>query len=299
MKRAVFISYLISHLSYLTLAALPAMQFNSPMALPPFTFVGRLTDYAHVAFDADQIAEVRAYTEDGATLLAKTTTYYAQESFYNFRLDIPVADVATEGRVTAGTRIKLVFADDDGNLYNGIVSADDAQVGNPGEYRKISAILGSDENANGVADEYEDYYLRYIKYMRLGYAAFDADADYDGDGQSNLAEYIAGTNPLDASDVFDIHSIGVDFWPKDFETGEQLYDWTLVRFLAVNGRAYSVYTSPSLDDGSVWRLGTFSYQPNDASLTDSRLVTGGTEAGWRWFYLPKDIARRFWRIEVE
>ena len=49
-----------------------------PVALPPFTFVGRITDYAHIAYDAEASVEVRAKTSDG-TLLAKDI---AQASVY-------------------------------------------------------------------------------------------------------------------------------------------------------------------------------------------------------------------------
>ena len=45
----------------------------NPIILPPFTFAGRITDYAHCAYDEDLKVEIRAKTADG-TLVAKTTT---------------------------------------------------------------------------------------------------------------------------------------------------------------------------------------------------------------------------------
>jgi len=305
--RLLGISYLISHLSYLSLAisispgGIPSSGVNSPLALPPFTFVGRVSDYDHVAFDGDQLAEVRAYTVDEAgerTLIAKSHTFSSTDSAYNFRLDIPVATVANEGFVAPQTKIVLEFVDDEGRVFAGVVPDDDAIVGEPGGTKKIFTMLATDSDRNGIADEKEYYYFQYAWAMDIPLYEFDADADYDGDGQSNRDEYIAGTNPFIKEDVFNVRSLNVDFWPKD-ENGTQLYDWVKVGFFANNGRCYTLVTTPSLDDGNQWKLGTFKYQVTPGAVEASRLVTTGEEAGQRWFYLPKDLARRFWRIEVE
>ena len=284
--RALLIAYLISHISYLSSAALQLK--NSPMALPPFTFVGRVTDYDHVAYDSDQVATVRAFAEDG-TELANATTYFARDSFYNFKIDIPLTSAEAEGRAKVGDKVKLVFTDPEGRVFNGVVPEDNAVVGNPGEYRRISVMLDEDENKDGVGDTYVYYNWWHLSEMGLGLADFDAEADYDGDGQNNRSEFIAGTSMFDAEDVFNVRALIIS---------NQL-DSVSVAFLAKNGRAYTVLTSDSLDDGKQWKLGTFRYQDNTAALEDARLMTGGTETGWRWFFLPKDLNRRFWRIEVE
>jgi len=305
--RILTISSLISHISYLSLAiSFPpggnmTSSVNSPLPLPPFTFVGRVTDYDHVAYDGDQLAEVRAYTVDGKgarTLIAKSSTFSSTASAYNFRLDIPVATAASEGFVAPQTKIVLEFVDDEGRIFNGVVPEDDAIVGEPGGSKKIFTMLAEDADQNGIADEKEWYYYNYALAMNIWLTEFDADADYDGDGQSNRDEYIAGTNPFIAADVFNVRTLNVDFWPKD-DGGTQLYDWVKVGFFANNGRCYTLVTSPSLDDGNQWTLGIFKYQPFESEPSYSRLLTDGEEAGWRWFYIPKDVSRRFWRIEVE
>ncbi|MFN7138513.1 MAG: autotransporter-associated beta strand repeat-containing protein [Limisphaerales bacterium] len=50
-----------------------------------------------------------------------------------------------------------------------------------------------DENGNGLPDDWE-----------AGFGVSDPDADDDGDGHSNYAEFLAKTNPLDASSVLKI-----------------------------------------------------------------------------------------------
>ncbi|MEP6603270.1 MAG: DUF1800 family protein [Spartobacteria bacterium] len=57
-----------------------------------------------------------------------------------------------------------------------------------------------DLNGNGESDVWEQYYQA---------QALAPSADSDGDGQTNLSESIAGTNPLDAKSVFKLTRIGV------------------------------------------------------------------------------------------
>jgi hypothetical protein len=57
----------------------------------------------------------------------------------------------------------------------------------------------ADVNGNGLPDAWEAIY-----------GITDANADADGDGQSNLAEYLAGTNPTNAVSVFKLLSAAQD-----------------------------------------------------------------------------------------
>src|SRR4029079_12877879 len=58
---------------------------------------------------------------------------------------------------------------------------------------------GGDNNGNGLPD-----------YWEALYGINDPEADADGDGQSNRAEFFANTNPNDASSVFRILESGID-----------------------------------------------------------------------------------------
>jgi hypothetical protein len=51
---------------------------------------------------------------------------------------------------------------------------------------------GTDSNANGLPDAWERIYF--------GGLGVDPNADADGDGMSNLKEYLAGTNPTNSAD---------------------------------------------------------------------------------------------------
>jgi len=72
-------------------------------------------------------------------------------------------------------------------------------VGNPPVNATIEVAVFwdlRDQNNNGLDDGWE---LRY--FGRLG---VDPNADPDGDGQTNLQEFLAGTDPLDPSSVLRI-----------------------------------------------------------------------------------------------
>jgi hypothetical protein len=64
------------------------------------------------------------------------------------------------------------------------------------------------------------------------------DADFDGDGLSNIQEFIAGTSPTDPSSVFAISNTGV--------TDDSQY---VVRWHSVSGKFYNLYKSTNLMSG--------------------------------------------------
>ncbi len=69
-----------------------------------------------------------------------------------------------------------------------------------------------------------------------GTILLDPNGDADGDGMNNLAEYLAGTDPFNASSVFKILSIV----PSVSPSGNQL-TWS-----SVSGKSYQIVASPTL-----------------------------------------------------
>lgn len=259
-----------------------------PVALPPFTFVGRITDYAHIAYDAEASVEVRAKTSDG-TLLAKTTTATGGNSSFNYRLDIPLASRELDGHLKTGESVVFEFVDPGGKIYSGLVSGADSTLGAPGDYRRVDVILATDANHDGVADEYVEA-LAYLMWVN-GIAEYDPKADSDGDGVSNFDEYIAGTNPFDPTDRFSVREMAID-------KGADGY--VAFRFLVNQGRVYSVVTSERLEAPEVeWVEAPFSVS-DPAEALQMRLSTGAAETGYRTVFLKKgEDPSRFWKMKVE
>jgi hypothetical protein len=98
----------------------------------------------------------------------------------------------------------------------------------------------------------------------------DAGLDADGDGQSNLAEFLAGTEPRNPGSRF----AATLAWD---DAGRPL-----VRFQAVAGRSYSILWSDALD--GVWsKLTDVAPQPADAVIEVAD-------------FDPAKLPRRFYRL---
>jgi len=281
MKNWLNLSFVLCPLSLLLAATI------QPVELPPFTFAGRIVDYAHVAYGSEAIVEVRVKAKDG-TLLAKTKTATLGNTAYNYALDVPLASQAIEGHVSVGDAVVFEFVDPDGRVYAGLVSEGDATVGRPGDVKKVNVILASDANGDGVADEYVET-LEYLMWKH-GIETYDANADYDKDGQSNYAEYVAGTNPFDKTDRFSV---------REMATKQDIDGYLALKVLVSQGRTYTVSTSGRIGkDVTDWVKTEFAVNDPTAVL-QGRLSTGPSEVGYRVIYVKKDGASRFWRMEVE
>jgi hypothetical protein len=68
----------------------------------------------------------------------------------------------------------------------------------------FSVLVNPDTNGNGLPDEWEIRYFGSLNAPNGG-----PNDDPDGDGATNLQEYLAGTNPLDPADVFKITSVQI------------------------------------------------------------------------------------------
>jgi M6 family metalloprotease-like protein len=124
----------------------------------------------------------------------------------------------------------------------------------------VTAQAMVDRNGDGISDVWAALYPS---------AGAPAD-DPDGDGQSNLAEAQAGTNPINPSSVFTA-AVGQD------QTGNRV-----VRWAGVAGKHYFLETSSDLI--------TWSPLPGDYSGTDATLVAIVQPAG------SSPQLRAFWHV---
>jgi hypothetical protein len=95
---------------------------------------------------------------------------------------------------------------------------------------QITGASATDSDNDGLLDAWEiDHF---------GDLSHTADGDDDGDGTTNQAEYIAGTDPADATSVFHVLSAQ----PTTKST-------VLLRWTAVSGRLYNIYWTSDLTQG--------------------------------------------------
>ncbi len=93
-------------------------------------------------------------------------------------------------------------------------------------------VAGADSDHNGLPDAWE--------LQKYGHLGINANDDPDGDGMSNLQEYLADTNPNDANDNLRISNFSRN------ETFTRLH-WT-----ARPTRFYEIQRLPALDAVSSW-----------------------------------------------
>ena len=97
-----------------------------------------------------------------------------------------------------------------------------------------NGIADADANGNGLPDLWELLYFGSTNAPNGG-----PQDDWDGDGMSNLAEYVAGTCPTNAASVLRIDAVMLAGTPGQFT----------LRWPSVAGRSYSIRTSTNLQVG--------------------------------------------------
>ncbi len=272
--------------SYLILCATFAHAAQIPVSIVPFTFAGRITDYAHIAYDSSSIVEVRLKSADG-TILAKTTTSTSGKTSYNYVLQVPVATEKTAHYACVGDAVTFEFVDPLGTIYTGLVSAADSKIGNPGDVKRLDVVLATDSDGDGVADEYLES-VEYLMEEKGILGPYDATADYDGDGQTNYEEYLAGTNPCDAADSFSVCQMALE---------DGMEGYVALRIPISPGRAYAVLHSPNLKDGS-WARASFTADSSTNS-SSAYLITNTSKFGYCTIFVKKDGSQHFYKVTVE
>ena len=226
--------------------ALSASGVNFPVGT--YIYTGSVLDYRHEVMTADAGLTIQAVSTNGTVLAASRVTDPVVSSGVNFVLEVPVSTEASAKSAAVGDALNCVVISEGGitnvsaqpmppvaaanaitNLNVVSASATAFPYGDDGK-----TVLVSDDYLAGLAPWMQAY----------GKSAYDAAADWDGDGVSNYAEYKAGTNPFDPSDRLRI---------TDFKFGQ---DSTLLRFEYAGGHLYALDSSKTLTN-KTWMVESF------------------------------------------
>lgn len=145
-----------------------------------------------------------------------------------FRINPPNQGLVSNFDTNNGTLTYLPARGFRGTEIFGFLVNDGAVDSAPATVR-LTVVAPPDTNTNGLADAWETLY-----------EVLDPEADDDGDGQSNLAEYLANTDPTDAESVFRV--LGVSIQPG----GHLTMSWS-----SVGGTRYRVQYSSADGGGGV------------------------------------------------
>lgn len=167
----------------------------------------------NVVLPASRGISIRAVNSNGV-VIAESKVRDASADGVNFALRIPLSTEATDSSCAVGDKLECVMVEPGGLM----VGAEPLVVGGAREAQSVTLRLvdvkqyvsADGTRTNEVAQAYVDAIQAWMAdEAAYGGREYDPFADYDGDGRSNYAEYLAGTNPFDESDRLEVRSIGM------------------------------------------------------------------------------------------
>lgn len=186
-----------------------ALAANFPTGT--YIYYGSVKDYRNALYTADSKMKVQAVATNG-TILAESSviTAAAGGEGVNFRLSVPLSTTATDKTAAVGDALNCVLVSEEG-LSAGTSPLPSIARANDAQQVTLSVIATTNVPSAGpyavdgfvtMPVQYLDEIAAYVAYYGKG--TYDPDADWDNDGVSNYAEYVAGTWPFDGSDALKI-----------------------------------------------------------------------------------------------
>jgi hypothetical protein len=221
--------------------------------------------------DPVTVAPSDVFLETPSGVQLRTSMVTGLEPGVNYRLEVPM-DSGTAPDLYQPTalrpffqyRLKVIIGQ---TVYLPIEMAGNfALIGRPSEKTRIDLTLGVDSDGDGLPDSWEQ---GLIAIYGGTLASINPNDDSDGDGISNLDEYLAGTYAFDPADGFRLTLTSATAGVSALE------------FLAIRGRNYTIQSSSDLQQ---WTPVGF------------RVLTGGTPGTIQNNYQAADV--RTLRVEV-
>lgn len=291
---------LTSLVSCLTLLCLSPASAAPTVALPPFIITGRIIDARGAGL---QSAEVRV--RKGETLLARGNVgSFDADTSANYALSVPMAnaDVATAASTGDALTLEIEAGADTYSDTNVTITA-----AKPGRTLKLNIRAASCTNPYGVSDAYLNDIRMYVDACGIdGFldanGNYQPDADFDGDGVSNYAEYLAGTDPFDPDDA----GLKILSW-KAVEGNPDVMEAT---FLPGPNRSYSAERADPNAANETETGGTrlsrpqfeqvpHQLTPEQNAVRKNYLNTGNEDPEVRAIYLYKEGSSSLYRLRLE
>lgn len=256
-----------------------------------FVVVGRACNYNFEAMGESDGVVLELARGDGA-VVAQCGVADPDERGYNFRLCVPMGSANTGACVKYGEKLTLV-ARQGGKPSS--ISLESVTAGAANSAMAADVVFATySDPAQKVPDEYiEDINAMILYNWDVTGGKWDPDADWDGDGFSNYAEYVAGTDPFDATDMLRVTEIS----SAKTEGGEARL---AVTFEYAGGRIYGVEGAEEL--GAATEPQVFSTENAAGAAERTSWISENGGAGVKTFWMkpvaegPKSM---FYRITVK
>lgn len=230
-----------------------------------FTVIGSVRGYSGALLGADSSTLLQLVSTNG-TVVADSYITDANEHGYNYRLEVPLSSTASSQAVLYGAPLRFI-AQQGGTASQ--IALSQITAGDANSVMTCNVVMATYSGTNRVPDEYIAEYAGYIEANPDKTGGIYSDtADWDGDGLNNYAEFVAGTDPTDASDCLRISAIGAaddtnDLVALTFEySGGRIYaikaasELPTNRTLSATGSFRPFRGAPAGQESLVWTSGT-------------------------------------------
>ena len=275
--------------SFWRLAFALLLVTGSASAFPPapyYTLYGMVRDQVGQTVTAEgaQVILLKDGVEVGRTPITSSRLDQSYELTVRIDQNRSGTTFYTEKAIAAQGLFSLVVAMN-GELFYPIEVSGNLTAGRGAERVRLDLTLGEDKDKDGLPDAWEAWQLYQAGYYpdengEWDLTLIDRDGDFDGDGQSNWLEYLAGTFAGDATETFGL------------TIKEKLEDSVRFEFFAITGK---VYTIESTLDMKTWTRVPFSvgapetggdaYQASDVGILSA-------------FAAPRSNTSEFYRLTV-
>lgn len=272
----------------MVLVSFPTLIHASPPA-PFYTLHGIVRDQVGQTITAEgaEVVLLKGGVELSRTPVTPITSDQFDQSFvFNISIDLNRSGTTTySDKVFVPSGLYSLVVSMNGNLLYPIEVSGSLKIGKPGEITQLDLTLGEDKDKDGLPDTWEGWQLYKAGYYPNASGGWDLtlidrDSDFDGDGQSNLLEYIAGTFAGDSAE-FSVLTIK-----------EELPESMRFEFYGVTGK---VYTIESTLDMKTWTrvpfavgapgIGNNAYQASNVGIVSV-------------FTAPRSSASEFYRLSI-
>lgn len=235
-------------------AAFPSLAKAFPPA-PYFTIFGDARDQYGLLIPAGSASVVLS---KGGTETMRELLTNAPGADYNYQIRVRMDQLRdtsasyTSKALTPGTVFTLGI-ESGGQIFYPIEMAAPPVVGAAADRRRLNLTLGVDRDGDGLPDAWEEAQLFQGGNLPgangWDLSLIDREGDFDRDGKSNFAEYLAGTYAADAKSTLEL------------QIKEKLPETVKLEFYAIYGKSYTLQSSPDLTN---WKDASFTLSAPDA-----------------------------------